>query len=155
VAKLAGASVITTISNAAKAQKAKAIGADRVVNYRSEDVVAAVQDFTRGRGVDVVFDPVWGTSVNKTIDCFNYGGGWIVLGMVGGLTSEINVVKIMFREVTIRGIVEFYAGDEEFAAAMNLAHQGRLRPVVDRVWPLEKLADAQRQMESGDFFGKI
>ncbi len=155
VAKLAGASVITTASNPQKAEKAKAIGADLVVNYRTDDLVAAVNDFTRNRGVDVVFDPVWGSTAAKTLDCFNYGGRWIVLGMVGGLTSEINVAKIMFKEVTIRGIIEFFATDEDFAGAMNLAHKGLIRPVIDRVWPLEKIADAYRQMESGDFFGKI
>jgi len=155
VAKLAGASVITTASNPQKAEKAKAIGADRVVNYRTEDLVAAVNDFTHNRGVDVVFDPVWGTSAPKTLDCFNYGGRWIVLGMVGGLNSDINVAKIMFKEVTIRGIIEFFATDDDFAGAMNLAHQDLIRPVIDKVWPLEKIADAHRQMESGDFFGKI
>jgi NADPH:quinone reductase-like Zn-dependent oxidoreductase len=155
IAKLAGATVITTISNETKAEKARQIGADRVVNYHGEDLVAAVRDFTGGRGVDVVFDPVWGTSVSKTIECFNYGGRWIVLGMVGGLSAEVNVAKLMFKEVSVRGIVEFYASDDDFAAAMNLAHQGRLRPVIDRVWRLDRLADAHRQMESGEFFGKI
>lgn len=156
VAKLAGATVITTVSNPAKAEKARSLlGADRVINYRQEDLVAAVMDFTKGRGVDVVFDPVWGKTASKTIDCFNYGGRWIVLGMVDGPTSEITAAKFMFKEVAIHGIVEFYATDETFAGAMNLAYQNRLRPIIDKVWPLEKTADAHRQMESGDFFGKI
>lgn len=156
VAKLAGASVITTVSNPAKAEKAKSLlGADRVVNYRSEDLVAAVMEFTKGRGVDVVYDPVWGKTAEKTSDCFNYGGRWVVLGMVDGPTANLTAAKIMFREVAIHGIVEFYAADETFAGALNLAYQDRLRPVIDKVWPLEKTADAHRQMESGDFFGKI
>lgn len=156
VAKLAGAKVITTVSNPAKAEKAKSLlGADRVINYRNEDLVAAVMDFTKGRGVDVVYDPVWGKTAAKTSDCFNYGGRWIVLGMVDGPTAELTAAKIMFREVTIHGIVEFYAPDESFAGAINLAYQDRLRPIIDRVWPVEKTADAHRQMESGDFFGKI
>ncbi len=156
VAKLAGATVITTVSNPAKAEKAKSLlGADRVINYRTEDLVTAVMDFTKGRGVDVVYDPVWGKTATKTIDCFNYGGRWIVLGMVDGPSAEITAAKFMFKEVTIQGIVEFYASDESFAGAMNLAYQNRIRPIIDKVWPLEKTADAHRQMESGDFFGKI
>lgn len=156
VAKLAGASVITTVSNPAKAAKARSLaGADHVINYRSEDLVSAVMDLTKGRGVDVVFDPVWGKTAAKTIDCFNYGGRWIVLGMVDGPTADITAAKFMFREVAIHGIVEFYATDEVFSAAMNLAYQDRLRPIIDKVWPLEKTADAHRQMESGEFFGKI
>lgn len=155
VARLCGASVITTVGSAAKAEKARKLGADVAVNYHTDDLVAGVKDFTGGRGVDVVFDPVWGTSAARTIECINLRGRWIVLGMVGGLTAEVNVAKILFKEVTLRGIVEFYATDDEFAGAMSLAYQNKLRPVVDKVWPLEKLADAQRQMESGDFFGKI
>jgi NADPH:quinone reductase-like Zn-dependent oxidoreductase len=67
----------------------------------------------------------------------------------------VNAAKLMFNEVTVRGIVEFYASDEEFWAAMELANQARIRPIIDRMWPLEKLAEAQRQMERGQFFGKI
>ncbi|MFO0973083.1 MAG: zinc-binding dehydrogenase [Phycisphaerae bacterium] len=156
IAKLMGAQVIATVGSAAKAEKARSLlGVDQVVNYRTDDLAAAIKSFTHGRGVDVVFDPIWGNSAAKTIDCFAYHGRWIVLGMVGGLNAELNAAKLMFREVTLRGIVEFYCADEVFHAALNLAHQGKLRPLVDRVWPLEQLADAYRQLESGEFFGKI
>lgn len=156
VARLAGASVIATVGRDASVAKARELlGADRAVNYRTEDVVKSVQEFTRGRGVDVVFDPIWGSSAAQTVECLGPGGRWIVLGMVGGQSAEIVAARIMFKEIAIRGIVEFYATDDEFMAAMNLAYQDRFRPIVDRVWPLDRLADAQRQMESGEFFGKI
>ncbi len=156
VAKLAGASVIATVSSAEKADKCRRLaGADATVNYRTGDVPAAVRDFTGGRGADVVFDPVWGTTVAATLDCLNYGARWIVIGMVGGPTAEISAAKVLFREVTIRGVVEFFAADDQFHACLSLADAGRLRPIIDRVWPLAQLADAHRQMESGAFFGKI
>lgn len=156
LAKLMGARVATTVGSAEKAEKARTLlGADLTLNYRTDDLAGKLREFTDGRGVDVVFDPIWGGSAAKTVECLAYHARWILLGMVGGLTTEVNAAKIMFREVTLRGIVEFYCGDDEFHAAMRLAHQGKLRPIVDRVWPLDQLADAFRQMESGAFFGKI
>ncbi|MCK6457240.1 MAG: zinc-binding dehydrogenase [Phycisphaerae bacterium] len=156
VAKVAGARVITTVGSPEKVEMAKSLlGADLVLNHRTDDPVAKIRDFTSGRGVDVVFDPVWGSSVARTIECLNWRARWIVLGMVGGLTAEVNVLKIMFREVTVRGIVEFLASEDQINATLALAHQNRVRPIIDRVWPLEQLADAHRQMEAGQFFGKI
>src|SRR5205823_2499866 len=128
---------------------------DRAVNYRTEDVVAAVKEFTGGRGVDVVFDPVYGTTTAATVESLAMRGRWILLGMVGGAAAELVAARLMFKEITLQGIVEFYSNEEQVEAAFGLAYQDKLRPIVDRVWPLEKLADAQRQMETGAFFGKI
>ena len=156
VAKVVGATVITTVGSDDKAQKAKELlKADHVVNYRNADFGKVVQDVTRGRGVDVVFDPVWGTTAAATLDNLAFRGRWIVLGMVGGLQATIDVGKVMFKEITIRGIIEFYADDAQIDGAMRLAHGGLVRPIVSKVWPLSELAAAQRQMETGDFFGKI
>lgn len=156
VAKACGATVITTAGNDEKCGKAKVmLGADHAVNYRSADFRDTVRDVTRGRGVDVVFDPVWGDSAARTQDAIARYGRWIVLGMVGGPTGSITAAKLMFQEVTIRGIVEFYSDDRIIDAAWALAHRGIVRPLIDRVWPLEELAAAQKQMEDGTFFGKI
>lgn len=156
VAKAVGARVITTVGSDEKARKAKEIlKADHVVNYKNTDFAKAVQDLTKGRGVDVVFDPVWGTTAAATLDQIGFRGRWIVLGMVGGLQAPIDVAKVMFKEITIRGIIEFYADDAQIDGAMRLAHAELVRPIVDKVWPLRELASAHRQMETGDFFGKI
>lgn len=75
MAKLAGAAVITTVGSDEKAEQAqRRAGADRAVNYQRDDLVSAVGEFTGGRGVDVVFDPVWGSSVSKTIECLSQRG---------------------------------------------------------------------------------
>jgi NADPH:quinone reductase-like Zn-dependent oxidoreductase len=156
VAKAAGAVVIATAGSDEKCTKAKQfLRADYAVNYRTQDVVAAVGEITGGRGANVVFDPIWGDSAAKTQKCLALRGRWIVLGMVGGFTATLDAAVLMFQEVTLRGIVEFYADDAQIAAAWSLAHRGLVRPVIDKVWPLAQLADAQRQMERGDFFGKI
>jgi NADPH:quinone reductase len=114
-----------------------------------------VGDVTCGRGADVVFDPVWGETAIKTLDCLGFRSRWIVLGMVGGLKCPIDVSKLMFKEVTLKGLVEFYADEAETTGAWSMAHHGIVRPIIAKTWPLAQLADAQRQMERGEFFGKI
>src|SRR5690606_978325 len=85
VAKASGATVITTAGSDEKWDKAPTLrGADHVVNYRTQDFRQVVKDVTRGRGGDVVFDPVWGESAARTQECIARYGRWIVLGMVGG-----------------------------------------------------------------------
>ena len=156
VAKAAGATVIAVAGSDEKCAKAKSVlCADEVVNYRRQDFRAVVKDVTCGRGVDVVFDPVWGQSASKTQDAIGSGGRWIVLGMVGGLCASLDAAKLMFREVTLRGIVEFHADRRQIEGAWAMAHRGVVRPVIDKVWPLRDLAKAQKQMEDGAFFGKI
>ncbi len=156
VAKAAGATVITTVGSDEKCAKARELlGADHVVNYRSSDFREVVKDVTGGRGADVVFDPVWGDSASRTLDAIGLYGRWIVLGMVGGPNAKLDAAKLMFREVTLRGIVEFHADDRQIDGALNMARRGLVRPVIDSVMPLSELADAHRRMETGDVFGKI
>lgn len=156
VAKATGATVITTAGSDVKCRRAvELLGADHTVNYREADFRETVREVTCGRGVDVVFDPVWGESAPRTLDAIARGGRWIVLGMVGGLHASIDVSKLMFQEVMLRGIVEFYADDRQIDGAWALAHRGVVRPLIDTVRPLAELAEAQRQMEANGFFGKI
>ncbi len=156
VAKAAGATVITTAGSDEKCAKARELlKADHAINYKSQDAVKTVRELTGGRGVDVVFDPVWGETAESTMECIALRGRWIVLGMVGGQMGRIEAAKLLFREVTIRGIVEFYSDQEQIAGAWNLAHRDLVRPVISKVWPLAELAQAHAQMESGDVFGKI
>ncbi len=157
VAKACGATVITTAGSDAKCDKAATLlKADHVVNYRSEDFESVVKDVTSGRGVDLVFDPIWGEkTAPKTLNCLARYGRWIVLGMVEGLHASIDVSKLLFQEITLRGIVEFYSDDRIIEAAWAMAHRGVVRPIVDKVWSLADLGKAQKQMETGDFFGKI
>lgn len=156
VAKASGATVIATAGSDAKCDQARSVlGVDHAVNYRDQDFRDVVKDVTGGQGVDVAFDPVWGAAASQTQDAMGYGGRWIVLGMVGGLHASIDAAKLMFREVTVRGIVEFHADARQVDGAWAMAHRGLVRPVIDKVWPLADLAQAQQQMEDGNFFGKI
>jgi NADPH:quinone reductase-like Zn-dependent oxidoreductase len=156
VAKSMGATVITTVGSDEKAAKAKELaGADYAVNYRTQDYAKTVYDVTCGRGVDVAFDPVWGKTATKTLEAMAMGGRWIVIGMVGGLEATLPVGLLLFREVRIQGVVEFYTEKDRIDAAWAMAHRGVVRPIVSKTWPLAQLADAHKQMEQGNFFGKI
>jgi NADPH:quinone reductase-like Zn-dependent oxidoreductase len=155
-AKAMGATVITTVGSDEKCAKAKELlGCDHAVNYKTQDFVKVVKDVTDGRGADVAFDPVWGTTAQKTLDSLALGARWIVIGMVGGLDAKITLTNLLFREVTLRGVVEFYADAEQIAQAWSMAHRGVVRPIIAKAFPLAELGAAQRTMESGEFFGKI
>jgi len=156
VAKAMGATIITTVGSDEKAAKAKELaGADYTVNYRTRDFAKMVQDVTCGCGANVAFDPIWGTTAPKTLESLALGGRWIVIGMVGGLQATLPVSPLLFREVRIQGVVEFYTEKDQIDAAWAMAHRGVVRPIISKAWPLAQLADAHRQMEQGDFFGKI
>lgn len=156
VAKAAGATVITTVGSDEKCAKATdLLHADFAVNYRTHDFLDTVKSVTDGTGVDVVFDPIWGGAAEKTIDAIALRGRWVVLGMVGGLHASIDASKIMFREITLRGIIEFFADDAQIDRALAMARRGLVRPIIHKAWPLDQLAEAHRQMERGECFGKI
>lgn len=156
VAKAMGATVIATAGSDEKCSRLREIvGADHIVNYKTQDFVAVVKDVTGGRGADVIFDPVWGSASARGIDAAAMGARWIVIGMVGGLDAGIRVSNLLFREVRIQGVVEFYADADQIDKAWAMALRGVVRPIIARAWPLAQLADAHRQMEKGDFVGKI
>jgi NADPH:quinone reductase-like Zn-dependent oxidoreductase len=156
VARATGATVICTAGSDEKCAKARELlQADHVINYRRQDVAKSVRELTGGRGVDVAYDPIWGETAPATMECLALRGRWIVLGMVGGQMGQIEAAKLLFREITIRGIVEFYSDEAQIAGAWNLAHRGLVRPIIARTWPLAELDQAHAQMERGDVFGKI
>lgn len=156
VAKALGATVITTVGSDEKAAKVKErTGADHVVNYRTQDFTKIVRDVTGGKGANVAFDPVWGATAPKTLESLAMGARWIVIGMVGGFDATLPAGLLLFREVRIQGVVEFYAEKDQIDAAWEFAHLGKVRPIVAKAWPLSQLAQAHKQMEQGDVVGKI
>jgi NADPH:quinone reductase-like Zn-dependent oxidoreductase len=156
VAKASGATVITTLGADEKCEKARTLlKADHAVNYKKDDYTKVVAEVTSGKGVDVCFDPLWGTTAAKTQEALGYRSRWIVLGNVGGNQGAIDSAKLLFKEITIRGIVEFFSNEAEIAGAWMLAHKDIVRPLIDKTWPLPQLTEAHRQMESTNVFGKI
>jgi putative PIG3 family NAD(P)H quinone oxidoreductase len=162
IAKAVGASVVVTAS-AGKLASCRELGADAAVDYRSEDFVDAARQLSRGRGVDVVLDVIGGDYVDRNIDAVAVGGRIIQVGVMGGGSVPVNVGKLLPKRAALIGTVlrarpleEKIAITQRFAREMlPLFEDGRLRPVIDSRFPLERVAEAHEHMEANANVGKI
>lgn len=153
IAKLAGAFVYVVGSSQDKLDKAKALGADVLINRSEEDWGKAIFKLTNRRGVDVVVDnvgaPTWATSIRALAR----GGRLLVVGGTGGYSAETPVNYIFRKHVSIIGST--MAPPADFRTVMQLIFDGKLEPIVDTVLPLAEAAEAHKLLESGDIFGKL
>jgi NADPH2:quinone reductase len=163
LAKAFGAKVIATAGSAEKCKACLEIGADRAVNYRSEDFVAAAREATGGKGVDVTLDMVGGDYTERNIAAAAEEGRIVQIAVLGGADVKINIARVMMKRVTLTGSTlrprtrEAKAG---FARALEakvwpLLAAGTVRVVMDSTFPLAKAADAHRRLESGAHVGKV
>ena len=161
--KLFGIEVIVTCGSDAKCEAALAIGAAHAINYKTADFVTAVQELTDGAGVNVVLDMVGGDYVARNIDCLAEDGRHVSIAVQRGRTADIPIWKLMTRRLTLTGStlrprsVEFKSlvAMEIEENVWPLVIEGKLKPVIDSVFPLDRAADAHRRMESGEHVGKI
>ncbi|HVN51276.1 MAG TPA: NAD(P)H-quinone oxidoreductase [Acidimicrobiales bacterium] len=162
VAKAIGARVLVTASTG-KVARCRDLGADLAIDYTSQDFVSAVLDHTGGAGVDVVLDVIGGDYVERNIDALALRGRIVQVGTMGGGAATLNVGKLLAKRATLIGTVlrarpleEKIAVTRRFAAEMlPLFDEGRLHPVIDRRYPLDRIADAHRAMEANENVGKI
>lgn len=162
LARALGASVVATAS-AGKGDACRALGADRVVDYRSEDYVDAVREVTGGRGVDTILDTVGGDYVDRNIDAVAVGGRIVQVGVMAGGASQVNVGKLLPKRAALIGTVlrarpieEKIALTQRFGReVLPLFDRGLLRPVIDTRYPLAGIADAHAYMETNANVGKI
>lgn len=153
IAKLAGCTVYTTSSSDAKLKKAKELGADVVVNYTEMPWSKAIWELTGKRGVDVVLDHVGEATFKDSVRTLRKGGRLVVPGATSGPMPQIDLRYLFWRQLSVLGST--MANRREFEEVMKLVFMGRLKPVVDRVFPLEKAADAHAYLEKGEQFGKV
>ncbi len=154
IARLLGAGrVIATTSTEAKAEKARALGADEVVRYDREDVAARVRDLTGRAGVDVVVDHVGAATLAASLKCLAKGGRLVTCGATSGPLAEVNLNLLFFKSLSLLGSTMGSLGEVHQVLAHVAA--GRLRPVVDSVLPLSRVAEAHRRLEAREVFGKI
>ena len=158
-----GARVFATAGSAEKCAACEAIGAERAINYREADFVAAIKELTSGRGVDVVLDMVAGDYVQRNIEVLAMDGRLVMIGRQGGVKSEIDVMPILRKRLVLTGSTLRTRSVEEKGAIARAVHQqvwplfesGKVRVIVHQTFPLQDAAAAHRLMESSTHIGKI
>jgi NADPH:quinone reductase-like Zn-dependent oxidoreductase len=153
IAKLFGARVIATAGSDAKLEKARALGADEVVNYETQDFVQEVKRLTDKRGVEVVFEHVGKKTWEKSILAAGIGGRIVTVGATTGYDPLTDLRHVFFRQLSILGSTMGSAG--ELLEVLRFVGEGKLRPVVDRVLPLAEHAKAHLALSERAQFGKI
>ncbi|PYM16562.1 MAG: Zn-dependent oxidoreductase [Candidatus Rokuibacteriota bacterium] len=153
IAKLVGAYVYATGSTDEKLARAREIGADETINYATADFQGEIMRRTGKRGVDVVVEHVGGDVWEKSIRSLTRGGRLVTTGGTAAYDVTMNVAYVFHKELRLLGANSTTRG--ELAAQMPLIAAGKLRPVVDRVFPLDQAADAHRYMAGRRHFGKV
>jgi NADPH:quinone reductase-like Zn-dependent oxidoreductase len=153
IAKALGGRVIATSSSDAKLERARELGADAVVNHRTENVVEAVKKATGGPGVDVVAEHVGEATWQTSLQAARAHGRIALCGATTGPNPKAALHRIWWKQLTILGST--MGTKKDFEGAYELVASGRARPIVDSVFPLAEARAAHERMESGEQFGKI
>ena len=153
IAKKKGCTVITTVGSADKVAPAEALGADLAIDRSAGDWVAKAQEFTGGRGVDMVWDHVGGPFLQQAIDACRIGGRVIMSGTTAGGTSTIKNTSVFHWGKSLIGHGGY--SREEMAETVAAYVNGELKVVIDSQWDFADLPKAEARLESNAFFGKI
>lgn len=153
-AKMAGATVIATSSSDAKLERLRAMGADHLINYRSTPEWGnTVRELTDNRGVDHVIEVGGPATLEQSMTATRIGGHIAVIGILTGLAGQLNVVTALVRQLRLQGVlVGSRSQQEEMVRAIDA---NGIRPIIDRSFALEEIADAFRYQETNQHFGKI
>jgi putative PIG3 family NAD(P)H quinone oxidoreductase len=163
LAKAFGSKVIVTVGSQDKADACLKLGADRAVNYRNEDFVAAVKAETSGAGANVILDMVGGDYIERNYETAAIDGRIVQIAFLGAPKATVNFTKLMIKRLHHTGSTLRPRSNADKAAmvaaieakVMPLLREGRIKPVMDSTFPLEKAADAHRRMETSGHIGKI
>jgi NADPH:quinone reductase-like Zn-dependent oxidoreductase len=153
IARLLGARVIATAGSDAKLERAKALGADEVINYQTQDFLAEVKRLTAKQGVDVVFEHVGKTTWEKSLLSAGLGGRIVTVGATTGHDPLTDLRHVFFRQLSILGSTMGTAAD--LLQVLAFVGQGKLRPVVAEVLPLAEVRRAQGLLTDRALFGKV
>ncbi|QKY04549.1 NAD(P)H-quinone oxidoreductase [Janthinobacterium lividum] len=158
-----GHRVFATAGSDEKARACEALGAERGINYRTEDFVAVVKELTEGKGVDVILDMVGGDYLPREIDCLADDGRIGLIAVQGGTRAELDLGSLLRRRLTVTGStlrprsVAFKAAIANHlrATVWPLIEAGKIKPVIYQTFPLEKANEAHALMEASTHVGKI
>jgi NADPH:quinone reductase-like Zn-dependent oxidoreductase len=153
IAVLHGARVFATAGSAAKLERARALGAAEVIHHHEQDIADEIQRLTNRRGVDVVIEHVGEATWARSMRSLARGGRLVTCGATTGANGAVNLQALFAKQLTIRGS---YMGTKgELLRAARFFFEGRLKPAIDRTFPLEQAAQAQQRLEDSQQFGKI
>ena len=163
LAKRFGARVLCTVGSAEKAARAEQLGAEKAILYKEVDFVEQVRALTDGRGADVVLDNMGAAYLSRNVDVLATGGRLVVIGLQGGAKAELDLGALLVKRAAVHAtsLRSRPAGQKAAIVAAVLAgvwpavEAGEVRPVVDRVLPLDQVADAHRLLEQSSHIGKV
>ena len=164
LAKAFGAKVIVTVGSQDKADACLKLGADHAVNYKTEDFVEAVKKATDGAGANVILDMVGGDYIDRNYDAAAVEGRIVQIAFLSGTPkATANFAKLMVKRLHHTGSTLRPRSNADKAAmvaaieakVLPLLREGRVKPLMDSTFPLEKAADAHRRMETSEHIGKI
>ena len=163
LAKALGSKVIVTVGSQAKADACLKLGAISAINYKTQDFVAEVKAATEGKGVDVILDMVGGEYIDRNYEAAAIDGRIVQIATLGGAKATVNIVKLQVKRLHHTGSTLRPRSNADKAAmvaaieakVMPLFRDGRIKPVMDSTFPLERAADAHRRIETSEHIGKI
>jgi putative PIG3 family NAD(P)H quinone oxidoreductase len=161
--KAAAGSCLVTAGSEQKCRRCLELGADFAFNYRAGDFAEAVRDATGGRGVSLVLDSIGAAYLESNLKCLASDGRLVLIGLMGGAKAQIGLGMLLARRLQIIGSTLRALPDQEKALTVSRFSErfgaqlesGAIRPVVDRILPLERAAEAHSVMKASEHFGKI
>jgi NADPH:quinone reductase-like Zn-dependent oxidoreductase len=153
IAKFFGASVITTAGSDAKLEKARQLGADHLINHKTQRIRDEVRRITGKRGADVVFEHVGTATWDDSLASLALAGRLVTCGNTTGYDAKVDLRFLFSRQLSLLG--SYMGVKSELHTVMKLVSAGHLKPVIDRIFPLQEAAAAHTYLESGQQFGKV
>src|SRR5437016_5353450 len=153
IARMAGCRVLATASSDEKLERARQLGADVLINYKTDEFDKKIRELTNKRGVDVVVDYIGADTWVRSLRSARRGGRVLTCGATTGFAPQTDLRQIFFRQVHILGST--MGSHRDFLDVMNCVFRGQLRPVIDRVLPLSEARKGHELIEQRAVFGKI
>ncbi|HZS15254.1 MAG TPA: NAD(P)H-quinone oxidoreductase [Candidatus Dormibacteraeota bacterium] len=163
IARLAGARVVVTARSAERLERCHELGAHHGIDHTAEDFVARVKEITDGRGADVILDIIGAAYLERNLDALATDGRLVIIGLQGGVRAEIGLNTMISRRLTVMAASLRQRPADQKALVVHRATEdllpaladGTLRPVIDRVLPLDQASEAHRALEAGEVVGKV
>lgn len=152
-AKLAGGKVIALVGNSTKSEKLKKLGIKYFVNYLRKDWVRQLLKISKGNGVDILIDTVGGTTLERLIPIIAPFGRIVLCGATENPNINLNLISLYMKQIEIIGSSGFY--NEDLTKIFQLVNQGKLKPIIDSIYPLKDIPKAWEKLRSRNVFGKI